>query len=153
MNIETCRKKALERRTFCTLLVLIACSAMGCKHRREQPVIESPEFYFSNLRNQDFVWRGSTSREDRIPKLHAARALAYIGDPAVPCLFRAITDESIEIVSIYDALSEIGLPVELYQTQIIENRSSSDIVNWWKLHGTETRHQRELYRKEIGIID
>lgn len=152
MNIDRSSRKTTHWRAILVIIfVLIGCSTIGCKARREP--VGSPEYYFANLHNPDFVWRGPTSREDRIPKLQAARALAHIGDPAVPYLIKAIKDPSIDIISIYDALSEIGLPVQEYKTQIIEDRDAAGIGEWWILHGTETKQQRELFRREIGVID
>ncbi len=105
-------------RCFVAWVVLLA---VGCGRERNvsqdrivraenvatpRPVrVESVEYYVEKLLDKKFTWTGPTSSEDRIPVLHAARALAYMGDPAVPTLLRASTNEAIDFVSIYDALS------------------------------------------------
>jgi len=141
------KRKAISIAVF----VLVGGAVVSCK-RAPFPV-KAPEFYFEMLHDKEFVWHGPTSNEDRIPKLHAARALAYIGDFAVPFLLEAFSDPNVDILSLYDALDEIGLPVDQYDTQIIDNRDSTNIADWWRLHRFETLQERERYRKEIGIIE
>lgn len=64
---------------------------------------EDPDVLRAELKNPDYRWRGPISREDRIPVLHAARALAFLGDDAVPILIEAANDPEIDIISIHDA--------------------------------------------------
>lgn len=115
------------------------------------PADKSIHFYSTQLRNPEFQWHGPTSREDRIPTLHAARAMAYIGDSAVEELVNAIPDNRVEIISIYDALSEIGLPVSDFESEIIDHRSASEIRQWWIANRESSRTIRNLHRKSTGL--
>ena len=108
------------------------------------------EFYETKLMDKEFKWTGPVSNEERIPSLHAARALAAIGDPAVPPLLRAIENESIDINSVYDALSEIGLPVHEYSDEIYQ-RNALGITKWWHENGEETRATRSAHRVRTGL--
>ena len=108
------------------------------------------DFYEKKLLDRTFVWSGPTSHEDRIPTLHAARALAYIGDAAVPALFRAAKDKSVDFVSICDALAEIGLPVDQY----LDERHRGDtkaLEKWWAENRTRGAAARSEHRKGIGL--
>jgi len=102
------------------------------------------------LKNPGYRWDGPCSREERIPKLHAARALAYWGDPAVPILLDALEDPDIDIYSVEDALSEIGIPVHLYYPQIWK-RDSGPVRRWWADHRMDTIGERSRHRAEIGL--
>jgi hypothetical protein len=113
--------------------------------------VRSPAFYAGKLGDTKFRWLGPTSVEDRIPRDHAARALAFIGDPAVPYLLNAIDREDLDIVSIYDALSEIGLPVSDFENEIVHRRDSSGIREWWQEHAGSTRAFRSKHRRAIGL--
>jgi hypothetical protein len=108
-------------------------------------------FYAANLADSEFVWSGPVSREDRIPKLHAARALAYIGDAAVPSLFDAIENEGIHAVSIYDALREIGLPVDDFHDDLLDRQDTTGIRAWWAEHQATSKAKRSRHRLSIGL--
>jgi len=113
--------------------------------------VESVEFYAGKLKDASFVWKGPVSHEDRIPVLHAARALAYIGDEAVPVLFDAMEDETIDKVSIFDALEEIGLPVWDFQEDLLDRRDTNRIRQWWEEKGVGSKSARTRYRDQIGL--
>lgn len=104
----------------------------------------------SELSNPDFRWFGPCSREDRIPVSHAARALAYIGDAAVPVLFRAAQDDDVRILDVYDALDEIGLPVLLYHDELMA-RDVSGLEQWWHENRLSTALDRSWHRETIGL--
>jgi hypothetical protein len=120
-----CRQSPSQR---CAVIAFFLALVTGCGHqpsrvtsmppRSPSPAyhgkVESVEYYERMLLDKTFRWDGPCSREDRIPVLHAARALAYIGDPAVPALLRASKNKSINFVSVKDALAEIGLPVHQF---------------------------------------
>jgi hypothetical protein len=117
---------------------------------REPIEVKSIEYYEKKLLDKNFTWNGPCSSEDRIPVLHAARALAYIGDPAVPALLRASKNKSIDFISIYDALAEIGLPVHQYLNE--QNRGDSTALEkWWAENREKTAAERSKHRKEIGL--
>ena len=141
------------RRTSLFIAVLyIACFA-GCSSsppEQEKVKVKSVAYYESKLLDNSFRWEGPTSRENRIPVLHAARALAYIGDDAVPALFRALEDERVDIFSIMDALSEIGLPVDDYADEI-DRRESRGLKKWWAENRDKTRASRSEHRVSIGL--
>jgi hypothetical protein len=105
---------------------------------------------FRKLLDKKFKWSGPCSREDRIPVLHAARALAYIGDPAVPALLRASKNESIDIVSVHDALAEIGLPVYEYWKDG-QRGDPKPLQEWWEENRVRTVRERSKYRQSIGL--
>ena len=148
------------------LSIVLAC---GCG--REQPVpravseservvesatsakplkVESVAYYEEKLLDKTFQWDGPCSHEDRIPVLHAARALAYIGDPAVPSLLRAIRNQSIDIVSVYDALAEIGLPVDDFWKDG-KRGDPKPLEKWWKENRVRTAPRRSKHRQDIGL--
>jgi len=140
------------------LIVLMVASMAACgdKHMSQSEIetmkkeAAKVDFYERMLMDKEFTWNGPTSHEDRIPWLPAARALAAIGDPAVPALLRAIENESIDIVSVYDALSEIGLPAYEYRSEIYQ-RKASGISNWWKENRDKTRSKRSARQVRIGL--
>ncbi len=119
---------------------------------------ESVEYYEQKLVDPEFRWNGPTSAEDRIPVLHAARALAYIGDPAVPVLLRAMTHEPFEDaifdrhyrVSLMDALSEIGLPAHEYRASF-NSRNPEPLARWWDENRLKTKSNRSEHRRLIGL--
>jgi hypothetical protein len=113
------------------------------------PKVESVEYYETKLLDKTFVWDGPTSCEDRIPVLHAARALAYIGDPAVPALLRASTNKVIHFPSVYDALAEIGLPVYEYWKD--GQRDPKPLEKWWERNRVKTALSRSQHRERIGL--
>ena len=142
-----------------SLLFLVLLLAASCGEK-SQPVsdfhdpsfvVESPEFYGDKLFDATYKWRGPTSTEDRIPKLHAARALAYLGDKGVPVLLDAIKDKRIDVISIYDGLAEIGLPVHKFESEIIQKRDDSAIREWWIKNKDNTREERSNKRQKIGL--
>ncbi|HBO45063.1 MAG TPA: hypothetical protein DD670_14260 [Planctomycetaceae bacterium] len=119
-------------------------------YRENAVVMESVEFYEKKLLDKDFRWNGPCSREDRIPVLHAARALAYIGDPAVPALFRASRNETIHFASVFDALQEIGLPTYKYLDEA-HRKDTAALEKWWAENRDKTREERSKWRVEIGL--
>jgi hypothetical protein len=110
-------------------------------------------FYEQKLLDKTFRWYGPCSRQDRIPVLHAARALAYIGDPAVPALFRAARNKSIDSRSVWDALSEIGLPVIRYWDDPDHPDPSAleRLEQWWIENQEKTAVARSDFRVGIGL--
>lgn len=112
--------------------------------------IESVEYYEDKLLDKNYEWTGPTSHASRIPVLHAARALAFIGDPAVPALLRAVENDDVDIVSAYDALAEVGLPVREYHHEIM-NRDSSGIATWWKDNQHSSIGRRNQIRELHGL--
>ena len=119
----------------------------GC-HRRVETL--SVKQLATELHNSEYRWHGPCSREDRIPVLHAARELAYIGDEAVPVLLDAIEDPTIDFASIHDALSEIGLPVSLFYDQL-DNRDATALREWWSGNADRTRDARSQHRLGGGL--
>ena len=140
----------------CCALALAGLTLLSCQEADPAAVaapqfkVESVEFYEAKLHDPAFVWEGATSREDRIPVLHAARALACIGDPAVPALLRALKDESVDINSIYDALSEIGIPVHEFEAEIYR-RETKGVAEWWETYRLSSRWRRSRHRDGIGL--
>ena len=112
--------------------------------------VESVAYYEEKLLDKTFQWDGPCSHEDRIPVLHAARALAYIGDPAVPTLLRASKNKSINTVSVYDALAEIGLPVYEYWKDG-KRCDPAPLEKWWAENRAKTAAARSKYRQKIGL--
>ena len=98
----------------------------------------------------ELVWNGPASIEDRIPVLHAARALAYIGDQPVPALLRAVRDQSVDVVSIEDALDEIGLPAYKYEDDL-HRRDPGLPEKWWDENREKTIRTRSDIRVGIGL--
>ena len=125
------------------LLISTFVFAAGCERTVETQSVTQLAL---ELHNADYRWAGPCSRDDRIPVLHAARELAYIGDEAVPVLLNAIEDQSLDFASIHDALSEIGLPVSLYYDDLRE-RDASSLRKWW----TENRDRTKDARSTHGI--
>ncbi len=128
---------------------LMAICSSGCS--RPYADTKTPAYYFSNLRNESFEWHGPCSRETIIPTLHAARALAFLGDPGVPFLFDAIDDPTIEIESIYLALLECGVPVDAFEDEVIGQRSSVKVRDWWYHNQLPTIDVRSKHRLAIGL--
>jgi hypothetical protein len=112
--------------------------------------VRTVEYYEEKLLDKSFRWKGPASREIRIPSLHAARALAYIGDPAVPALLRAIEKKSVDIYSVNDALAEIGLPVHLFSADI-QKRDPRGLAKWWSKNSKKTVSERSKHREFIGL--
>jgi hypothetical protein len=133
------------RKFLCVLLLIV----VGCV----EPEIKTmpAEYYFLQLKNKSFVWHGPCSIESVIPSRQAARALAYLGDGGVPYLLDAIDDPEVEIYSLYHALSECGLPVEDFEKEIITQRSSVEIREWWDRCRQGTLSMRSRHRQEIGL--
>ena len=92
-------------------IVLNGCADRSRSAHENQYLIDQ-KVLKAELKNPDYEWNGPTSVEDRIPNLHAAQALAYRGDSAAIVLFDAIDDPEIEIISIYDAISNLGIPAD-----------------------------------------
>jgi hypothetical protein len=112
--------------------------------------LEPIETLRAELRNPDYRWNGPVSSEDRIPVLHAARALAYRGDSSAEVLFDAIDDPNIEVISVTDALSELGIPVGQFANEI-ENRNSAGLRMWWAENRLSTVAYRNKHRFQIGL--
>jgi len=137
--------------TFRVAVLLTVVSLSSCSGRGATVEVESVEFYAGKLKDPGFIWRGPVSNEDRIPVLHAARALAYIGDESVPVLFDAMEDETIDKVSIFDALEEIGLPVWDFQEDLLDRRDTIRIRQWWEEKGVGSKSARSRYRVQQGL--
>lgn len=133
--------------------LFLVFSLLGCPSQKATQSIElrQPAEYAKELSNEEFKWNGPVSREDRIPISHAARALAYLGDPSVPYLFDSVANTDVSILSIYDALSEIGLPVEDYREEIVTNRKITGISKWWDEHRFTSLRARSHWRQGIGL--
>ena len=127
--------------------ILLLLSIAGCRESYDVPPLDQLAV---ELRNSEYRWNGPCSREDRIPVLHAARALACIGDDAVQTLLDAAKDPNVDIISIYDALSEIGLPVDLYHDELMA-RDVSLLEQWWHHNKDQTRSDRNEFRSSIGL--
>ena len=117
---------------------------------KQMPAPRAVEFYVEKLHDKDFRWTGPAANTQIIPVLHAARALACIGDPAVPALLEAIGDPSVDIESVILALDEIGLPVWDYEEQI-RRRDASGIARWWRENAHRTVKERSRRRIFIGL--
>lgn len=130
-----------------SIILLLLLSIAACSQSRDIPLVERLAV---ELRNPEYRWDGPCSREDRIPVLHAARALAFIGDHAVPTLLDAAEDPTVDIISVYDALSEIGLPVSLYHDELMA-RDASQLEHWWHRNKDLTRAARNEHRSMIGL--
>jgi hypothetical protein len=146
--LRTCEMVKIIRHSHIHFVILFCC-LVGCQD--DGFPVQSPEFYSKKLNDQDFRWEGPVSHEDRIPSSHAARALAYIGDDAVPFLFDAVEREDVDIISVYDALSEIGLPVQEFHTEIVERRDPGSLKKWWEKNKASTRTERSNHRIRIGL--
>lgn len=133
-------------RTLICIVILLA-SIAGCQSRVETLSVDELAV---ELRNSDYRWDGPCSRDDRIPVLHAARELAYIGEDAVPVLLDAMDDPTIDFASIYDALSEIGLPVSVFDDRL-HDRDSRSLRKWWLENAERTRDTRSQHRVGGGL--
>lgn len=102
------------------------------------------------LRNPDFRWEGPTSVEDRIPTLDAACALAYRGDSAAMVLFDAVDDQEVEVYSVLDAISELGIPTRFFHDEIMA-RDSAGLRKWWKANRVSSMKERNKHRYQIGL--
>jgi uncharacterized protein (TIGR03067 family) len=111
---------------------------------------ESVEYYEVKLLDKSYRWDGPQSGDIVIPSLNAARALAYIGDPAVPALFRALENDSIDRGSIVLALDEIGLPANLYEADI-KRRDATSLRKWWAENRERTAVERSEQRVHMGL--
>ncbi len=136
-------------------LPLLLATVLGCEsspsHRSHDPKFLVPvETLRTELRNSNYQWNGPTSIEDRIPMLHAARALAYRGDSAAPVLFDAVDDPNVDVYSVMDAISELGIPAHEYHDEIIARRSRG-LRDWWTHNQLSTLRQRNKHRYEIGL--
>lgn len=157
VNVMSARRRMCMSVMVFHLLMLVsvvACaeSSPNATQQRQATVIQTTlRLYAEKLHDPTFDWPGPTSHEDRIPVLHAARALAYFGDDAVPFLVEAIPDRKIDIYSIYDALSEIGLPVHDFHAEIIDERTTEGIQRWWQENRVGTRTERSRHRQQIGL--
>lgn len=128
-------------------LTMLAFAGVGCSsHIETLPVTELAK----ELHNPSYRWTGPCSVEDRIPVLYAARELAFIGDEAVPTLLDAMDDTSLDYHSIHDALSEVGLPVELYREEL-EKRDTQGLRRWWAANRDSSKPGRSEHRLRIGL--
>ncbi|MEQ8791318.1 MAG: hypothetical protein RIC55_33965 [Pirellulaceae bacterium] len=132
-------------------MIVLAAALCSCSSSNSEVEVESVEFYVAKLSDSDFVWHGPASNEVRIPKLPAARALAYLGDDAVPALFDVMENDEIDKFSIYDALAEIGLPVERFSEALLERRDTMGIRAWWKENRVASKADRSRHRIRIGL--
>ena len=136
------------------LILFLICLSLGCtgstRSAHEALYLVPLETLSAELKNANYEWHGPTSCEDRIPTLDAACALAYRGDDAAATLFDALDDAEIEIFSVMDALSELGMPTHEYHDQIMA-RDSSGLRNWWIENQESTRADRNNHRLQIGL--
>ena len=117
--------------------------------RRAEP--DSAEFYEKRLLDTDFKWYGPCPEIDmQRPSLYAARALGFLGDAAVPALFRALRNKRIDLGSVVLALAEIGLPVEEYSADL-NRRDTSRLEKWWAENGERTAAKRSQMRYNSGL--
>ena len=136
-----------------TILLLVSgCNASDRnKLTKHEPNFLVPlETLREELTNPKYEWHGPTSIEDRIPVLHAARALAYRGDSSADILFDAVDDIEIEIISILDAISELGIPAHEFHDDIM-NRNSRTLREWWAKNQDASLGKRNERRKQIGL--
>ena len=137
------------------LILVLAICVVGCNsstsHKPHDPAFLVPiETLRTELRNPDYDWDGPTSVEDRIPVLAAARALAYRGDSAAPILFDAVDDPKVEIFSVLDAISELGIPAHQFHDEIMV-RDSKDVRKWWDDNRVSTLKSQNRHRHQIGL--
>ncbi len=130
-------------------IVLNGCADRSRSAHENQYLIDQ-KVLKAELKNPDYEWNGPTSVEDRIPNLHAAQALAYRGDSAAIVLFDAIDDPEIEIISIYDAISNLGIPAYRFRDQIFA-RDSSTVRKWWETNKDSSLAERNRHRLDIGL--
>ena len=113
---------------------------------KDEPV----EYYEKKLLDGTYQWWGPQSSGAIIPTSQAARALVYMGDAAVPALFRAIENHSIDVGDAWLALQEIGLPIGLFADDL-ENRDTAAIKKWWAENQKGTIVERSRQRVEEGL--
>ena len=118
--------------------------------KHDSTFLVSTETLRAELSNPKYEWLGPTSVEERIPILHAARALAYRGDSAAVVLFDAVDDPEIEIFSVLDAISELGIPAHEFHDEIM-SRNTDRLREWWEANRASTLDQRNGHRKRIGL--
>lgn len=138
-----------SRLLFLTLIVSV-CFCAGC-NKSEAIHVESAAFYAKRLKDKDFVWQGPVASGDRVPTVQAARALAFVGDESAGFLFSAIEDREVDIYSVYDALRELGIPVEQFHESIVENRDAEEIKQWWMQNKESSKDHRSKIRAVIGL--
>jgi uncharacterized protein (TIGR03067 family) len=108
---------------------------------------ESVAYYAKKLMDKNYRWDGPCWNGFVLPRLQAARALAYLGDPAVPALLQAARNETIDIHDVTSALGAIGLPTDKYWHEL-EHHYTSGIEKWWNDNRERTavdRSKRRLY--------
>lgn len=117
----------------------------------EEATEKSVYYYVSQLHNSEFKWDGPTSTEDRIPSNHAVRALACRGDAAVPALLAIARDEpQVDKYSLYDALSEIGIPISQFKDDFYDGKVGG-VRAWWDENRKATLAFRTEHRESIGL--
>lgn len=132
--------------------LLLIVSSSSCSNMPDEKLsVEPVEYYVGKLVDETFVWKGPTANEYRVPKNQAARALAYLGDPAVDHILDAIAKDLIDINSAYDALREIGLPMDKFQDDLYKDRDVSRVRTWWANNQESTKTKRSDYREQIGL--
>ncbi len=132
------------------LLIAVGCTSAYATAEHEARFLVPAEMLRMELKNPDYQWLGPTSNEDRIPVLHAARALAYRGDSSAEVLFDAVDDSDVEIISVLDAMSELGIPVHRFHDEIMA-RDSSTVRAWWAQNRELTLDERTQHRRQIGL--
>lgn len=139
-----------------SLFVLLVLAAIGCNAATTTQNSHDPKYLIpaetlrTELCNPNYEWDGPTSVEDRIPVLAAARALAYRGDSAATILFDAVDDPNVEIISVLDAISELGIPAHQFQDEIMA-RDSRLLRKWWDENQESTLNERDSHRRQIGL--
>lgn len=134
------------------LLIILCICHCGCSCISQYATkTEETEFFCRKLKDRNYRWTGPTSKENRIPKLHAARALAYLGDAGVEFLLYAVDDPKIDRDSVYDALSEVDLPVEFFENDILYKNNAGRLRDWRRENRIDSKDQRSRHRVQIGL--
>jgi uncharacterized protein (TIGR03067 family) len=114
----------------------------------------SVKHYGKMLQDKDFQWRGPFPYNAYIlPRaVPAARALAFIGDSAVPTLLSALDHNSGDADSIWYALHAIGFPVDEGEyTAAVFARRTEVLRRWWSENRDETAASRSVRRRSGGL--
>ena len=114
--------------------------------RRAKP--ESVEYYERKLSDRDFIWRGPApyGSEWDFKVAPAAFALAFIGDAAVPALFRATKNPAVDVRSVCVALDAIGIPTKEFREEL-RRRDTQGVEKWW----AENRKRTAVSRSKMRI--
>ncbi|MEN6450177.1 MAG: hypothetical protein ABFC96_06785, partial [Thermoguttaceae bacterium] len=119
-----------------------------CIYDLRRVKLESVEYYERKLLDQDFVWRGPAPYgwEWNCKMAPAAFALAFIGDAAVPALFRAIKNPAVDVGPVCVALDAIGIPTEQFLDEL-RQRDTTGVEKWW----AENRKRTAISRSKMRV--